>query len=80
MSKKHYVYVPCIKYGHNGGIMGDKFKNMQDAWDYLLKYNQKYCIHISNDMIFIGVIKCKEDEYPFDRIMDIGIRSYRGLW
>lgn len=21
MSKKHYVYVPCIKYGHNGGVM-----------------------------------------------------------
>ena len=37
MSKKHYVYVPCIKYGHNGGVMGNKFKNMQDAWDWLLE-------------------------------------------
>lgn len=74
MSKKHYVYVPCIKYGNNGGVMGDKVKNMQDAWDKLLEYKQTY--HTENDTVFIGVIKCKEDENPFTRIMNIGIRSY----
>nr|WP_297933171.1 hypothetical protein [uncultured Lachnoclostridium sp.] len=77
MSKKHYVYVPCVKYGDNSGWMGTKFKNMQDAWDYLLKYKLEN--DTSNDVIFIGVIKCKDDEKPFDRIMDIGIRSY-DLW
>lgn len=49
MSKKHYVYVPCIKYGHNGGVMGNKFKNMQDAWDWLLEYKQTY--HTGNDVV-----------------------------
>lgn len=27
-------------------------------------------------LLFIGVIKCKKDENPFTRIVDIGIRSY----
>mgnify|MGYP004492250589 CR=1 FL=1 len=78
MSKKHYVYVPCVKKGDNGGWMGSKFKNMQDAWDYLLEH--KNAFDTSNNIAFIGVIKCKEDEYPFSRIMDIGIRSYENLW
>lgn len=69
MSKKNYIYVPCIKYGHNGGVMGDKYKNMQDAWDWLLEYKQTY--HTRNDVVFIGVIKCREDESAFSRIMDI---------
>ena len=78
MSKKNYVYVPCIKYGHNGGVMGDKFKNMQDAWGWLLEYKQTY--HTGNDVVFIGIIKCKEEENPFTRIMDIDKRSYENIW
>ena len=78
MSKKNYIYVPCIKYGHNGGVMGDKYKNMQDAWDWLLEYKQTY--HTRNDVVFIGVIKCREDESAFSRIMDIDKRSNENIW
>ncbi|NSD46611.1 hypothetical protein [Blautia wexlerae] len=74
MSKKNYKYVPCVKYGDNSGWMGDKFSTMQKAWDYLMEYKKKY--DTSNNVVFIGVIKCKKDENPFTRIVDIGIRSY----
>lgn len=74
MSKKNYKYVPCVKYSDNSGWMGDKFSTMPKAWDYLMEHKNKY--DTSNDVVFIGVIKCKKAENPFTRIVDIGIRSY----
>ena len=75
MSKKNYRYVPCVKRGDNGGWMGDKFFNMKEAWEYLITHAGS---SITNDTVFIGVIKCKKDENPFTRIADIGLRSYNG--
>ena len=73
MSKKNYKYVPCVKYSDNSGWMGDKFSTMQKAWNYLIEHKKKY--NISNDVVFIGIIKCKKDESPLTQIVDIGVRS-----
>lgn len=78
MSKKNYKYVPCVKYGDGGGWMGDKFSSMLYAWEYLLEHKMEH--DTDNDTVFIGVIKCKKNENPFTRIIDIDKRSYENLW
>ena len=42
-----------------------------------MEHKKKY--DTSNDVVFIGVIKCKKDENQFARIVDMGIRSYN-VW
>lgn len=46
----------------------DARNNMKDAYRDLKSLEQ----YVSNDLIFIGVIKCKEDENPLDKVYNIG--------
>lgn len=68
MAKKGYKYRACCKNGHNGGMYLDARNNMKDAYRDLKSLEQ----YVSNDLIFIGVIKCKEDENPLDKVYNIG--------
>lgn len=41
---------------------------MKDAYRDLKELE----LYVNNDLIFIGVIKCKEDENPLGKVYDIG--------
>lgn len=63
---KGYKYYACLKYGDNGGLVLEARNSCREAY-VDLKRLEKYT---TNDIIFIGVIKCK-DSNPFKRILDI---------
>lgn len=63
---KGYRYYACYKNGHNGGVILNERNNMKDAYDDLKRLNP----YVQNDLIFIGVIKCK-DGNPLNHIKDI---------
>lgn len=73
MSKSKYKYYACCKYGNNGGMFLDGRNSCERAYDDLKRISNR--VRICNDMIFIGVIKCK-DGNPLNHIIDIGNDNY----
>lgn len=61
---KDYKFYACYKNSHNGGIVCEGRNNMEQASKDLIKLINTY---VQNDLIFIGVIKCK-DGNPLNHI------------
>lgn len=64
MSKKGYKYYACYKSSHNGGCCLEARNNMEVAYRDLKRLE----VYANNDLIFIGVVKCKEGENPLEKI------------
>lgn len=64
MSKKSYKYYACYKNSRNGGCYLEGRDNMEVAYRDLKRLE----IYVTNDLIFIGVIKCKEGENPLEKV------------
>jgi hypothetical protein len=64
--KKEYKFYACYKDAHNGGVFCRGRDSCEEAFNDL----QKLKMYVQNDLIFIGVIKCK-DERPLKHILDI---------
>ncbi len=64
---KGYKYYACYKNGHNGGAICHARDSCEEAYKDLKRFE----IYVQNDLIFIGVVKCK-DGRPLDHIQDIG--------
>ena len=54
MANNKYYYRVEIWFGHNGGIYGDKHKNIEDCKAELLHFIESY---LGNDVVFIGIKK-----------------------
>lgn len=54
MSNNKYYYRAVVWYGHNGGIMGDKHRNIKDCQAELIKFIN---MGLNNSIVFIGIKK-----------------------
>lgn len=54
---KQYLYYACYKNGHNGGMVCNGRKTMYEALSDLQHLIRLYA---SNDLIYLGVIKCND--------------------
>lgn len=71
MANKYY-YTACLKKDDNSGIIKDKRNEYNEALKDLVELNNDYNYRILNNTItFIGIIKHKANENPFDRIRDL---------
>ncbi len=69
MANKYY-YTACLKKDDNGGIIKDKRNKYSEAVKDLIELHNDN--RMTGDSItFIGVIKHKANENPFDRIRDL---------
>lgn len=64
MSKNGYKYYACYKNTHNGGCYLEARHNMSVAYRDLKRLET----YVNNDLIFIGVVKCKEGENPLEKV------------
>ncbi len=69
MANKYY-YTACLKKGDNGGVAKDKRNNYNDAVEDLIEL-QNCNKTLGNNISFIGIVKHKASESPFDRIRDL---------
>lgn len=69
MANKYY-YTACLKKDDNSGIIKDKRNEYSEAVKDLLELNNNNRI-LGDNITFIGVIKHKANENPFDRIRDL---------
>lgn len=71
MANKYY-YTACLKKNDNSGVIKDKRNEYNEALKDLVELNNDYNYRILNNTItFIGIIKHKANENPFDRIRDL---------
>ena len=71
MANKYY-YTACLKKDDNSGVVKDKRNEYNEALKDLVELNNDYNYRILNNTItFIGIIKHKANENPFDRIRDL---------
>ena len=71
MANKYY-YTACLKKDDNSGVVKDKRNEYNEALKDLVELNNDYNYRILNNTItFIGIIKHKANESPFDRIRDL---------
>lgn len=69
MANKYY-FTACLKKGDNGGVAKDKRNNYNDAVEDLIEL-QNCNKTLGNNISFIGIVKHKANESPFDRIRDL---------
>lgn len=71
MANKYY-YTACLKKDDNSGVIKDKRNEYNEALKDLVELNNDYNYEMLNNTItFIGIIKHKANENPFDRIRDL---------
>lgn len=71
MANKYY-YTACLKKDDNSGVIKNKRNEYNEALKDLVELNNDYNYRILNNAItFIGIIKHKANENPFDRIRDL---------
>lgn len=71
MANKYY-YTACLKKDDNSGVIKNKRNEYNEALKDLVELNNDYNYRILNNTItFIGIIKHKANENPFDRIRDL---------
>lgn len=65
-NKKEYKFYACYKNSKGSGACGHGRDTCEEAYRDI----QRYHVYVQNDIIFIGVIKCKDDA-PLSHIQNL---------